>query len=96
MRQRSFSELLGLAVKRHRERLALSQETLAERADIHRTHVGFIERGERSPSVDVAAKVARALGLTLSELAAEIEREWSPGARGAPPKEVGQGSALIA
>lgn len=73
MAERSFSVAFGRAVKRQRERLGMSQEALAEAADIHRTHVGFIERGERSPSVDVAAKVARALKMPLSALIADAE-----------------------
>jgi DNA-binding XRE family transcriptional regulator len=60
-------------VKRQRERLGISQEGPAEAADIHRTHVGFIERGERSPTVDVAARVAKALKMPLSALVADAE-----------------------
>lgn len=64
----------GAVVRRHRKARNLSQEKLAEKADIHHTHVGLIERGERNPSLDVAYRVARALGLTLSAMVAEAEK----------------------
>jgi transcriptional regulator with XRE-family HTH domain len=69
-----FSVAFGKVVKQQRQKRGLSQEALAHDADIHRTHIGFIERGERSPSVDVATKVANALGLSLSKLIAQAER----------------------
>jgi ribosome-binding protein aMBF1 (putative translation factor) len=61
-------------VRRHRAWLGLSQEALAEAAGIHHTYVGLLERGERKPTIDVAERVARALGKKLSALIAEAER----------------------
>jgi hypothetical protein len=45
-------------------------------ADLHRNHIGFVERGERAPSIDVARQTAGALGMSLSALVAEVERQW--------------------
>ncbi len=61
-------------VRRHRVRQGLSQEALAEAAGIHHTYVGLLERGERKPTIEVAERVARALGKKLSALVAEAER----------------------
>lgn len=72
---REYEKVFGAVVKRRRERLRLSQEALAEAADIHRTHVGFIERGEKAATVVVARRIAIALGLTLGRLATEVERQ---------------------
>ncbi len=48
-------------VKQRREAGGLSQERLAELAQLHRTTVGLIERLERRPSLDTALKLADAL-----------------------------------
>lgn len=74
MADRTISLAFGAVVRKHRTAKGLSQEALAEKASIHHTHVGLIERGERNASLDVAYRVARALGFTLSALIAEAEK----------------------
>ena len=64
----------GLAVRKYRERLGVSQEELARRAGIHRTYVGDVERGERNISVVNMMRLARALNTDLSKLVREMER----------------------
>jgi transcriptional regulator with XRE-family HTH domain len=51
----------------------LTLEELADRANVHRTTVGLLERGERSPSVALASQLANALGYSLSDLLAKSE-----------------------
>ena len=60
-----------------RKRLAadLYQEALSGAARLHRTHVGLLERGIRMSSILVAKQVAKALGTTVGELLAEVDRE---------------------
>ncbi len=70
-----LSAAFARVVRRHRARGGLSQEALAEAAGIHHTYVGLLERGKRTPTIDVAERVARALGRKLSTLIAEAERE---------------------
>jgi XRE family transcriptional regulator, regulator of sulfur utilization len=79
MARRTFTAIFGAVVRRHREQRGLSQERLAELADLHRNHVGLIERAERSPSIEIAHRIAAGLGITLSGLVAEVERELSTG-----------------
>ena len=74
MADRSVSLAFGAVVRKHRTAKGLSQEALAESADIHHTHVGLIERGQRNASLDVAYRVARALGRPLSALIGEAEK----------------------
>ncbi|HEX8385602.1 MAG TPA: helix-turn-helix transcriptional regulator [Rubricoccaceae bacterium] len=59
---------LGAAVRTRRRALGLSQEGLAERADIHMTYVGMVERGERNPTYTNVLRIARGLGCTMSAL----------------------------
>lgn len=68
-----LSAAFARVVKAHRTRKGLSQETLAEAAEIHPTYVGLLERGKRKPTIDVAQRLANALGLKLSTLIIEAE-----------------------
>jgi transcriptional regulator with XRE-family HTH domain len=64
---------LGQTIRREREKLGLSQEDFAERADIHRTYISSIELGKVSVGIEVAHSLACALGMTLSELIRKTE-----------------------
>mgnify|MGYP001575157250 CR=1 FL=1 len=48
--------------------MGISQEELADRAGLHRTYVGSVERGERNISVDSMECLADSLGLTTYTL----------------------------
>lgn len=69
-----FREEFGIAVRRRRHRLDLSQEDFADKADIHRTYVSSIELGKVDVGIGTAYKVASALGLPLSKLIKEAEK----------------------
>jgi len=59
---------LGERVKKYRKQKGLTQEDLAAKIHVTPTYVGFIEQGQRNPSIKTADKIARALGVKLSEL----------------------------
>ena len=59
---------LGLSVRQRRTRLSLSQEKLAELADVHRNYVGLVERGEQNISIENLVRLARALKCKASEI----------------------------
>jgi transcriptional regulator with XRE-family HTH domain len=59
---------LGKAIKQKRTALGLSQEKLAERANLHWTYVGGVERGERNVSLVNILRLAEALETTASKL----------------------------
>ena len=63
-----ISENFGKQVKKLRLEREMSQEELAEKLNIHRTYMSFIERGQRSPSLILIFKISRALGVKLPEL----------------------------
>jgi transcriptional regulator with XRE-family HTH domain len=47
---------------------------LGELSGLHRNYIGAVERAERTPSIVAANRIARALGTTLAEMFAELER----------------------
>lgn len=55
-------------VRMHRHELQLTQEELAEAANIHVNFVGGIERATRNPSLTSIVKIAKALGLSSKDL----------------------------
>lgn len=57
----------GVVVKTHRQRLGISQEELAWRAEMHRTYLADIERGKRNISLCSIVRLVNALGVTLAE-----------------------------
>jgi transcriptional regulator with XRE-family HTH domain len=65
----------GLAVRRLRESKGLSQEALAELADIHRTYIGDVERGTRNIALVNMTQIAKALSVPLSRLISEMEKD---------------------
>ena len=71
----SIEILFGRLVRRHREKVGLSQEDFADVAGIHRTYVSSIERGKVQVSIGVAQKLSVALGVPLSRLWKDLERE---------------------
>lgn len=62
----------GKRVKALRGARGWSQEELADRAGMHRTYISAVERAVRNPTLTVMDRIAKALGLSLSELFDEI------------------------
>lgn len=66
-RPRSLT-LFGQNVRRLRAVSGFTQERLADKADLDPTYISGIERGVRNPTLAIIARLARALGVSLSEL----------------------------
>ncbi len=64
----------GHAVRSKRLSLGLTQEELAEKAELHRTYIADIERGTRNVSLQNIEKLALALGCSLETLFADVEK----------------------
>jgi transcriptional regulator with XRE-family HTH domain len=60
--------LFGVKLRLAREEMKLSQEVLAEKAGLHRTYIGQVERGERNISVDSMERLADAVSQPLWEM----------------------------
>lgn len=61
-------EKFGARVREKRLLLGLSQEDLADKADVHRTYIGMIERAEKNITLKNIEKIAFALQMSVSEL----------------------------
>lgn len=64
---------LGRAIKQLREERGLSQEALGHAAGIHPTWISHLESGRNNPAWGSVKRIAQALGVTVSELAALAE-----------------------
>lgn len=64
----SINEKIGIKTRVLRMRMKISQEKLAELADLNKNTIGYIERGEISPTIETLDKIANALNIKLTEL----------------------------
>jgi len=61
-------ERLGKRIQKLRKERELTQEELAEKLNISRTHMGHIEQGRKAPSLKLMDKIARVLKVKVQEL----------------------------
>lgn len=75
MRHRSpFSDSFAVVLQRNRTAQGLSRQALAEKAGLHQTYIGLIERGLSNPSMDACHAISEALGIPLSKMIGEAEK----------------------
>ena len=67
------AQAFGAAVRALRTEQGVAQETLAHLANIERSHIGKIERGEHMPTLAIILKIARALGCSSADLMTATE-----------------------
>lgn len=68
----NVSITLGEAIRARRTKAGLSQEQLAEKADLARNYIGNIERAEYKVTVETLARIAKALGVKVRDLVGKI------------------------
>ena len=68
-----FSDAFALVLEKHRTEKKLSKQELAQKAGLHQTYIGMIERGASNPSLDTANAIAEALEVPFAKLIAEAE-----------------------
>jgi transcriptional regulator with XRE-family HTH domain len=73
LKRNGLLHTLGLNVRRAREAHELTQEKLAERANLDPTYISGIERGLRNPGIKNIARLAKALGITTAELCKGVD-----------------------
>ena len=68
------SKIVGEVIADYRKRKNLSQEVLSGLANIGRTHLSAIERGERKPTLETLYRLSVALDMSMSDIVGEIEK----------------------
>lgn len=69
----------GEALKEARANVGLSQEELADRADVHPSYVSQLERGIKSPTLGVMLRLADALERPAWEMVKAVENDSANG-----------------
>jgi transcriptional regulator with XRE-family HTH domain len=64
---------LGKVIRQRREAMKVSQDVFADLAGMHRSYVGFVERGEQNLTLDTTTRIAKALKVSLATLFKEAE-----------------------
>jgi transcriptional regulator with XRE-family HTH domain len=69
----NFARFFAETVRRRRKEKNLSQEQLAEKADLSSKMISLVERGQRIPSISVADAMARGLSVRLWRIVKDAE-----------------------
>lgn len=67
------TKIVGRVIMGFRKNKGISQEVLSGLADIGRTHLSAIERGERKPTLETLYRISTALDVKMSDIVKEIE-----------------------
>lgn len=72
MQDKKLLKKFGDRVRELRQKQDLSQEELAFKADLHRTYIGMIERGERNITLLNIHKISFALNVSIKEMMKDL------------------------
>jgi transcriptional regulator with XRE-family HTH domain len=67
-----YRRILGATIREYRKRAKLTQERLAEKADLHPNYFGRLERGEEHVSLIALRRIAHALKVRVRDLVADL------------------------
>ena len=71
-RTRQQLKILGATIRQYRKQARMSQEKLAEKAELHPVYVGKVERGEQWISLHALLRIAEALRVRASDLLRDL------------------------
>ncbi len=63
---------IGIYIRKYRTAAGMSQDKLAELCDVSSKHIGVLERGERSPSLETLINIANALNVSADMLLCDV------------------------
>ena len=67
-----YRRVLGEAIRIRRKQAKLSQEKLAEKAELHPVYISAVERGAKTISMDALMRIAKALGVPVRDLVVDL------------------------
>ena len=67
-----YRKIFGETIRSRRKALDMSQEKLAEKAELHHNYIGEVERGEKAATIDTIMKIAKALGVRAGDLFSNV------------------------
>lgn len=70
-----ISKAVGKTIKELRKARGITQEGLAEMINSHQVYISEIERGLKTPSLQVLYEMSKAFGMTLTSLVSSIEKK---------------------
>lgn len=70
-----LNESLAKVLRQLRTERGYSQESFGFEAGLHRTYVSQLERGLKSPSLNILSRICKALDITMSEFILMVEKE---------------------
>ncbi|MCF6096443.1 helix-turn-helix domain-containing protein [Thermovorax subterraneus] len=73
MEHREIFYGIGNRIRRLRKQRNLTQEELGERAGLHYSYIGQVERGDKIPSLKTLSKIAKALNVSLDYILEDAE-----------------------
>ena len=74
-----LEDAIGAELRAARERQGLTQEALAFRAGVHRTHISLLERGQRTPTLGVLFRLCEGMGVDPVEVVRRVRCRSSGG-----------------
>ena len=74
----NMTKELGKRIRAERIDKKMTQEELAERAGLHPTYIGQVERGEKSLTITSLEKIVEGLGISFSDLFENIQPSTKP------------------
>lgn len=63
-----LSKLLGKKIQKQRKNIGLTQEELAEKVNVSRAYIGYLEQARNAPSLELLQKIAKVLRVDIKEL----------------------------
>jgi transcriptional regulator with XRE-family HTH domain len=74
----TINTLIGERLRTFRKKQGLSQDKLAEKAGLHNTYIGQVERGEKNITMESLQKIVNALEISFEELFRNVNTAQTP------------------